>query len=308
MRLACFSLLILIAALSPAVLMTGCTPVQPATTETHHQAQELLSQYGWSINGRQATYQVTMPDSFEHRPGEFPIPIYWAYNNELSKAIGLDLSPYLGQHVKATVYELNETLPEFLLPHTKARAVVVSSNEKIIGAWIDKGRHYAFACSLDRKPLEEVTGMSWSEWLVASGVVNLENEIERELASLTPEEIIVRYYQALNDHDEERAYACVTRRSLTNALFSNMGDLALYHSSYDDGDLLREVIDSVEVMDTEPLSISGNPEGTLEYRVDIDVKYARRVISQNGHNVRFVLLEKEIEAAGWRIASIGTGP
>lgn len=41
--------------------------------------------------GRPAMYQVTLPRSFEHRPGQFPIPIYWGYNNELSKALGLDL-------------------------------------------------------------------------------------------------------------------------------------------------------------------------------------------------------------------------
>ena len=294
-------ILLLLAATS----VTGCTlyPTAPA----HCQARGLLSGYGWTTASRWATHQVTLPQSFEHRSGEFPIPIYWAYNNELSKAIGLDMSPYLGQRVEATVYELQEELPEFLRPCTKARAVVVTHKGKIIGAWIDKGRHYAFACSLDRKPLEEITGMSWSEWLVASGVVNLENEVERELATLTPEEIITRYYQALNDHDDERAYACVSRRSLTNALFSNMGDLALYHSSYRD-DPLREKIDSVQVMGIEPLSDAGNPEGVVEYKVDIDVEYETEIVSRSGHNVRFVLLEKEIEAAGWRITTIGTGP
>jgi len=303
MRAIWFSLLILVILLA-AVLMTSCTTTP---TETYHQAQELLARYGWTTTGQWATHQITLPQSFEHRPGEFPIPIYWAYNNELSKAIGLDMSPYLGQRVEATVYELQEELPEFLWPHTQARAVVVTCDGKIIGAWIDKGRHYAFACSLDRKPLEEITGMSWSEWLVASGVVNLENEVERELVTLTPEEIIARYYQALNDHDDERAYACVSRRSLTNALFSNMGDLALYHSSYED-DPLREKIDSVQVMGIEPLPDAGNPEGVVEYKVDIDVEYETEIASRSGHNVRFVLLEKEIEAAGWRITTIGTGP
>ena len=303
MRAIWFSLLILVILLA-AVLMTSCTTTP---TETYHQAQELLARYGWTTTGQWATHQITLPQSFEHRPGEFPIPIYWAYNNELSKAIGLDMSPYLGQRVEATVYELQEELPEFLWPHTQARAVVVTCDGKIIGAWIDKGRHYAFACSLDRKPLEEITGMSWSEWLVASGVVNLENEVERELVTLTPEEIIARYYQALNDHDDERAYACVSRRSLTNALFSNMGDLALYHSSYED-DPLREKIDSVQVMGIEPLPDAGNPEGVVEYKVDIDVEYETEIASRSGHNVRFVLLEKEIETAGWRITTIGTGP
>ena len=52
----------------------------------------------------------------------------------------------------------------------------------------------------------------------------------------------------------------------------------------------------------------GNPEGMLEYRVDIDVNYEAEIASRSGHNVRFVLLQKEIEAAGWRITGIGTGP
>lgn len=39
-----------------------------------------------------------------------------------------------------------------------------------------------------------------------------------------------------------------------------------------------------------------------------DVKYETEIVSRNDHNVRFVLLEKEIEAAGWRITGIGTGP
>lgn len=300
----------LILVLLAAVPMTGCTLAPlPIPAEAYRQARELLSRYGWTITSRWATHRVTLPQSFEHRPGEFPIPIYWAYNNELSKAIGLDLSPYLGQRVEATVYESEEELPEFLRPHTEARAVVVTHKGKIIGAWIDKGRHYAFACSLDRKSLEEITGMDWSEWLVASGVVNLKNEVERELATLTPEEIIARYYKALNDQDEERAYACLTRRSLTDFLFSNMGDLALYHTDYN-ADLYRQRIRSVQVNGIELLPVVGNPEGVVEYEVDIDVKYEPSVYfpDSSGRHVRFVLLKEEVAGAGWRIITIGTGP
>lgn len=300
----------LILLLLAAVPMTGCTlgPLL-APTEAHRQARELLSGYGWTTTGWRATHRVTLPQGFEHRPGEFPIPIYWAYNNELSKAIGLDLSPYLRQRVEATVYELQEELPEFMRPYTKARAVVVTHRGKIIGAWIDKGRHHAFACSLDRKPFEEITGIDWSEWLVASGVVNLNSEVERELATLTPEEIIVRYYEALNDHDDERAYACLTRRSLTDFLFSNMGDLALYHADYN-ADPYRQRVRSVRVNGIELLPVVGNPEGVAEYKVDIDVEYepGRVFYESSGPHVRFVFLKEEVAGAGWRIISIGTGP
>ena len=298
----------LILVLLVAAPMTGCT-LAPLPIKTHRQAQALLSRYGWTTTGRWTTHRVTLPQSFEHRPGQFPIPIYWAYNNELSKTVGLDLSPYLGQRVEATVYELQEELPKFLRPYTRARAVVVTHKGKIIGAWIDKGRHYAFACSLDRKPLEEIVGLDWSEWLVASGIVNLDDALEKELAALSPEEIITRYYQALDNHDEERAYACLTRRSLTEFLFSNMGDLALYHADYN-AYPYRQRVRSVTVNGIELLPVMGNPEGVVEYEVDIDVKYEPSLYfaDSSGRHARFVLLREEVTGAGWRIITIGTGP
>lgn len=111
----------LILVLLAAVPMTGCTLAPLPPTEAHRQARELRSRYGWTTTGRWATHWVRMPQSFEHRPGEFPIPIYWAYNNELRKAIGLDLSPYPGQRVEATVYQLQEQLPEFLRPYNQGQ-------------------------------------------------------------------------------------------------------------------------------------------------------------------------------------------
>jgi len=151
--------------------------------------------------------------------------------------------------------------------------------------------------------------MDWDEWLVASGVVNLDDSLVKELATLTPEEIIVRYYEALDDHDDERAYACLTRRSLTEFLFSNMGDLALYHTNYH-ADPCRQRVRSVQVNGIEPWPIAGNPEGVVEYKVVIDVEYepGQDFVEFSGRHVRFVLLKEEVEGAGWRITSIGTGP
>lgn len=144
--------------------------------------------------------------------------------------------------------------------------------------------------------------MGWGQWLVATGVANLESEVERELATIAPEEIIARYYEALNDHDEERAYACLTRRSLTSFLFSNMGDMALYHSNYH-ADPLQLQVNRIEL-----LPVVGNPEGVVEYRVVIDVEPGWVLGECSGCHVRFVLLKEEVAGAGWRITSIGTGP
>src|ERR1051326_9488096 len=105
------------------------TPVlktaMPATQAEVARDEVFLAQYGWTVTQPLATYQITLPASFEHSPGDFPVPIYWAYNNEFSKAIGLNLEPYRGKEVTATLYALKEELPTFLRPYTQARAVIM---------------------------------------------------------------------------------------------------------------------------------------------------------------------------------------
>jgi hypothetical protein len=131
-----------------------------------------LARYGWTINHKISTHTEALPETFQHEPGDFPYAIYWAYNNELSKEIGLDIVSHLGQTVQATIYQLNEPLPVEFRPYTTARAVVLTLEGGIIGAWIDQGLQNRFACSLDRKQFEEIVKQKWDEWLVSSGVVN----------------------------------------------------------------------------------------------------------------------------------------
>jgi hypothetical protein len=63
---------------TPTTDVAATATVSALATENAHQAKELLSRYGWTTTDPQATYRVTLPRSFEHRPGEFPIPLYWA--------------------------------------------------------------------------------------------------------------------------------------------------------------------------------------------------------------------------------------
>lgn len=155
---------------------------------------------------------LTLPENFEHKPGEYPIPIYWAYNNEFNKSIGQDLTPKLGKRVTAAIYSLNERLPEFLWPHTDARAVVITKDYAIVGAWIDKGRHFAFVCSLDRKSFGELTQQDWGEWLVASGVVDPANPVDVALSNMEPKQPITAYYKAIDIQERDMVYALQSRK------------------------------------------------------------------------------------------------
>ncbi|MFC1554287.1 DUF4830 domain-containing protein [candidate division KSB1 bacterium] len=288
--------------------------------------EEFLARYGWTIANKLNEQQMTLPESFENLPGEFPIEIYWAYNNELSKAIGLDMEPYLGKNVTAVLYKLNEGLPEFLYPSKNSRSVIIKNGKNIIGAWICKGRHNGFACTLDRRSLADIGApelhvpnetlhQSWKEWLLEKGIVNPDNDLEKKLAKMSPVQIIETYYNAIDEKDYKLAYACRTRRNLVNFIFTNMDNSQFFNNSfseaYDDG---IENIESVEITRIKPFTAedSISPDftispGTVIYTVSYNIQYKRDLTSYSGLGGRIIVLVKEIESLGWRMLEFNTG-
>lgn len=95
---------------------------------------KFLREYGWEPSFLISETTVELPSAWVHRPGDFPEVIYWAWNNELSKDIGLDLTPYLGKTVGARLYKTVETLPEIVGPNRSDGRVVVRFEGKIVGA------------------------------------------------------------------------------------------------------------------------------------------------------------------------------
>lgn len=95
----------------------------------------------------------------------------------------------LSEHKNAD--RLRETLPDFMQNRSGARGIVVRYEDKIIGAYIDAGRHSSFACSLDKKSLENITKKPWDQWI--SSYMDEQDELENRLSKLTAEEIIKEY-------------------------------------------------------------------------------------------------------------------
>ncbi|AST58017.1 peptidase 1 [Thermoanaerobacterium thermosaccharolyticum] len=168
-------------------------------TNIKQQVIQLFDKYNWTVDYRINTLKEKLPESLKHKAGEYPVKIYWAYNNELSKQIGLDFTDYLGKDVAVEIYRLREPLPEFMKPRRDARGIVIKYNDEIIGAYIDAGRHDSFACSLDRKSLKDITGKEWDGWI--ADYIDYEDELEIKLSKMEPEDIIREYFKALDKHD-----------------------------------------------------------------------------------------------------------
>lgn len=272
----------------------------PDTYYDYH-AIRLFERYNWTIAYKINTLTEKLPDTLKHKAGEYPVKIYWAYNNELSKDIGLDFSGYLGKDVTVDIYMLKEPLPEFLSPQIEARGVVLKYNNEIIGAYIDAGRHNCFACSLDRKGLHDITGKEWDEWV--SGYIDYEDELEIRLSKMEPEDIIREYYNALDKHDFKTVWACMTRKNLSKDLSRNMDNQYLFNRE----DEIDYNINSAKLLEVEMEEIKNEP-GVLLYCAMVDFDFKVPYVQADGVRPRFVFLKKESEKSGWRIDSIGTGP
>ncbi|MGE5580300.1 MAG: DUF4830 domain-containing protein [Bacillota bacterium] len=274
---------------------------------------EFLDSHGWTPFFLISATTIELPTGLIHRPGEFPEVIYWSWNNELSKDIGLDLAPYLGKTVEARLYKTVKMLPEFTGPNRdNGRAVVVRSEGKIIGAWLSLGRHNTFACSLEENTLEDLTGKTPDEWMTA--LIDRDDPLEQELAAKTPEEILETYYSSIDRKDYAMAHACEARSQLLGYLASNMDIDRLYNDGFgeDEGRGLGNFI-SVTFMGVRRAEEFERTEyyqarGVRCYYVSVDQR--RKVLAGNsdGPSGYFVTMVQETPETGWRIESIGTGP
>lgn len=277
------------------------------TTNIDNKAVELFKKYNWTIDYKINTVRETLPSNLKHDAGEYPLKIYWAYNNELSKKIGLDYGKYLGKTVDVDIYRLREPMPEHMKPMMNARGIVLKYGNEIIGAFIDAGRHRCFACSLDGKSIEDITGKGWDSWI--SDYINYNNELEKNLSKMSPEDIIRQYFNAMDKHDDKTMYACMTRKHISDFLAMNMDNNNLFNKdfkdAYVDGD---QNVKSVKFIKVREMKGIDNPVGVVEYEATIDFTFKKVITSDDGVQSRFIMLKKESEKSGWRIESIGTGP
>ena len=193
------------------------------SSDIPNEEKALFSKYGWSIKYHINSKTITL-DNFSI-PDDFnSSDYYFAYNNELSKDIGLDMTDYTGKKVNINIYYVNEPMPEKFYPIKNARAIVIKYDGDIIGAYLSSGRHSAKnACSLKGNSFEEVTGKSFSEFLST----NLKNE---DMANKAPEEVIKNYFYTLNTN-KNNAVKYWSYEYVLSDLCTNMDNSELFNEN-----------------------------------------------------------------------------
>ncbi len=272
-------------------------------------AVELFAEYGWTLD-----YQINV---MKNKLNEIrtlsafnPNAYYFAYNNELSKDIGLDMSKYSDTgEIDVEIYRIRESMPEEFYPIQNARGIVIKNGNEIIGAFISAGRHSAFnSCSLKGNSFEKVTGLTLNEWITK---VVTADQVESRLAKLTPEQVIEEYFSALDQKDEKVALSCIYKAAQIEHLTANMPNEELFiESSYLplSGSIwgAKSVFDNLKSAKLiEVKLLDGTKSSSLTYRVTMDIQYNQEeVISSGEQNWDFTMVF-ESPQTGWKIVGVG---
>ncbi len=271
-------------------------------------AVALFKEYGWTLD-----YQINgmnkKLDNIKALSGFNPNAYYFAYNNELSKDIGLDMSGYSDTGIDVEIYRIHESMPQEFYPIQDCRGIVVRNNSKIIGAFISAGRHSAFnACSLKGNSFEKVTGQTLNEWL--ADMIQADG-LETSLSKLEPEQVIEKYFTALNNKDDKTAEYCISKKTLLGSLTSNMQNSELYNDSvvlpltgadFGAASSLGN-LKSAKLLKTE---LFDEPDKyTKIYSVTVDLQYRNDFIISSGQQQWDCLMVYESPQTGWKIEAFG---
>jgi len=269
----------------------------------------LFQDYGWTLDYqiseiRYELNKIRILSAFD--PGAY----YFAYNNELSKDIGLDMSGYATADIDVEIYRIHEPMPQEFHPIENARGIVVKNGGKIIGAFISAGRHSAFnACSLQGNSFEKVTGQTLYEWLADK----IERDsIDKRLSGLEPEQVIEEYFAALDQKDAVTAGYCISKQTLLGNLTVNIPNDSLFNeriglplsdanmgaiSGFDNPKSAK--ILKIELMKEEPDAY------TKVFRVTVDLQYDDDWDVISGEQYWDCGMVYESPQTGWKIEGFG---
>lgn len=278
------------------------------TASIKDDAAALFKEYGWTLDYRVSELKQELSKIKVLRAFD-PDTYYFAYNNELSKDIGLDMSGYATADVDVEIYRIHESMPQEFYPIQNSRGIVVKSGGKIIGAFISAGRHSAFnACSLKGNSFEKVTGQTLNEWLAD---MIREDSIENRLSKLEPERIIEEYFMALNNKDTETAGYCISKKTLLGNLTVNMPNDALFNDriglSLTDADIGAKSsfgnLKSAKLLEVE--LIDEAEKNVKRFRVTASLQYKEDITISSGEQYWDCIMVYESPQTGWKIEGFG---
>ncbi|QUI24268.1 DUF4830 domain-containing protein [Vallitalea pronyensis] len=266
----------------------------PMDTFDYHLPKDvkaLVDKYSLNVGYYLLNTKLILPESFDYYVGDNPIPLYWAYKNELIKDINMDITDYLGKEIELIWYTLDD-MPEvktskyYLRPN---RLTILRYDGKIIGAYIGSNVSQRACYSLKGSTLEQMTKMAFNPWVDQFVVMTEETNA---LAKLTPKEVVEAYYAALEKKDFKKANQLVT--------ISTLFDIGSYIGDYKLHGFFHQNMESLSLIRINETNVSTN--GIYRFDIDLDVQYKENRLGEwtiSSQNVK-----KEQKQVGYKVDAI----
>ncbi|WP_080742993.1 M56 family metallopeptidase [Clostridium novyi] len=262
------------------------------------EAKKFLGKYNYTPCFKINSIEKTLPRELKYETGEGIDTLYWIYVNGLSKAIGLDMKPYLGQKVTCEMYYLKE-------PFSKDdiyinRSILIKYKGKIIGAYMDNGsfeNSKGGSCkSLNNKSYKDITGKKFSDDM--TNYENHENKLYKEVSKMSPRKVIKAYYESVNNGDDKMKLASMSYENIMDSMSGNRKD-ELYSKEIEEN-----YIDYVNILFMR--KIEKENDNSMWYDVNFIIKADQsKTAYENGFDSWFVNVVKDGEC--WKMNKMATG-
>lgn len=293
-----------------------------STTSSHTVSVHIgqfLHKFGWTEVGTGSISTVQLPMSFSDTPNGYPLGLYWNYHNVLSKDIGLDIAPYLGQTVTVHIVPVKQIWGGPNRPD----AIVIEQNGSIIGAWLRNG--FSLGGSLRRHYFGDLIGLSWGKWLSKEGYGGYQRRENVISNNAAPEQVIRTYLYAVNHHDIFLAYELMSYRAQIDLMTPNANRLSrqLYLDGwnadpYHISNVVYWHVKSVEpsrwylsAPDTKQSWYRMMPSTPYQHQgftVSFTARYKKIIVAPNGPGgYEFDLIRETSKHSPWRIDGYGSG-
>jgi len=177
---------------------TGKEEPKVAAAPTNNPVRNIppfLDKFGWTIVEFKKIEDEEIPSTFEVKEDELPYGVIWAYNNELSKVVGLDFSPYKGKKVKNyTIGIKNKSFDDQINVCN-----IIIYEDKIIGAWIGNN-------AFSENVLCQGISMTIDKLAPKLCKSSYRENINEKFKNSNQQEILKNYIDAINKKDYKLAY------------------------------------------------------------------------------------------------------
>ena len=148
--------------------------------------EALLKSYNYNILVNSGySYEIEIPQNFIY--GTDLKGLYLQYCNELSKAIGYDMSTLNGKTVDVKGYGVNKAGDK-----SKVFDVIsIGLKGKICGVWMREDKTGRLL-SLTGESFTEVTKKSWQQWTQEKGIKVNDKDMVNEFKNITPNQLFMK--------------------------------------------------------------------------------------------------------------------